>query len=130
MTVSPLGLCQIEIQVSDLAASLEFYDKVFGWPAVPAEIHGVTILQVPEECPFGISLVTGRHDASVQKGRIVLYFAVDDPKSVADRGGMYGGRLRFGPKKLAGYGTIYQLEDPAGIRWGLFKKAVTPPLAQ
>lgn len=123
MSISPQELCQIEIQVDDLDRSVQFYQNVFGWSPVPAEIHEVTVLDVPQECPYGISLVPGRHSKAADKGRIVLYFESKDPKALVDRALENGGTLRFGPKKLRGYGEIYQIVDPNGIRFGLFRKS-------
>ena len=123
--ISPSSLCQIEIQVNDLDRSLHFYREVFGWEAVPAEIHEVTVLSVPEECPYGISLVSGRHGTELQKGRIILYFPSENPNLLMEKAIEHGGKPRFGPKKLQGYGIIYQVEDPDGVRWGLFQRPPT-----
>ncbi len=121
--IDPTKLCQIEIQVTDLKKSLEFYEEVMGWRAVPAEIHLVTVLEVPSSCSFGISLVSSPHQRGPQTGSsLTLYFAHEDPEQILAKAGRWGGKVRFGPKKLPGYGHIYQIEDPNGVRFGLFKQ--------
>lgn len=117
--IDPNQLCQIEIHVSDLRRSLTFYEGVFGWRAAPAEIHDYVVLDVPEDCPFGIALAVNKAARS-SGSRSVLYFRVDDPKAIAERVEAHGGTLVFGPAKLGGYGTVYRIRDPDGQTFGLF----------
>jgi predicted enzyme related to lactoylglutathione lyase len=121
MNVSPEALCQIEIHSTQLDRSKVFYEQVFGWKAVPAEIHNYVVLGVPRECRWGIALVptTGPVKPS---GQIVLYFQVDDPELVASLAERHGGAKKFGPTKLPAYGSIWHITDPDGHRFGLFKK--------
>lgn len=120
MAISPTRLCQIEIPVSDLGKSGLFYEKTFGWRTAPAEMHEYAVLEVPESCPFGISLIPTARPRSGDA--TVIYFAVDDPKQIAALVSQHGGKIRFGPKKLGGYGEIWQVEDPDGNRFGLYYK--------
>ncbi len=120
MPVDPGRLCQLEIPVDDLSRALAFYEKVFGWRPVPAEIHEYVVMAVPDSCPFGISLVPRR--GATGGGGIVPYFAVDDAEAVAAAALAHGGRRRFGPMALAGYGIVYQLEDSEGNRLGLYAR--------
>lgn len=119
--LDPTGLCQIEIPVADMVKALAFYEKVFGWRPAPAELHEYIVLQVPKECPYGIALVPRR--SSEARDGAVLYFATQDPEAMCAEAVAHGGVKRFGPVALPGYGTIYQFEDPEGIRWGLFRRA-------
>ncbi len=125
--IDPTRLCQIEVQVEDLKAAATFYEEAFGWKVVPAELHEYVVLQVPDGCPFGIAL-TPRHSQSAAAGdareesRVVLYFAVEDPEAVVKAVEKAGGKKRFGPMPLMGYGSIYQVEDPEGTRFGLYLK--------
>lgn len=124
MIIDPTRLCQVEIQVQDLKAAAKFYEEAFGWSVVPAELHEYVVLKVPDDSPFGIALTpkrtapTSRWDAN----NVILYFGVDDPEAVVERVTAAGGRKRFGPMPLMGYGTIYQVEDPEGTRFGLYLK--------
>ncbi len=120
MTLLPTKLCQIEIPVLDIERSILFYERVFGWKQAPAEMHEYIVMQVPDDCPYGISLIPTRKERSGDS--VVLYFQTEDPKAVADAAKNNGGRLRFGPKKLGAYGDIYQIEDPDGNRFGLYFK--------
>ena len=52
--IDPTELCQIEIPVSDIEISLEFYSEVLGWHATPTEIHNYHILEVPKDCKFAL----------------------------------------------------------------------------
>lgn len=118
--VDPSKICQIEIYVSDLERSLRFYENALGWCAVPAEIHQVTVLKVPEGSPFGISLIEGGSRSSSERS-LVLYFSHEDPQRVLELVVTYGGTRKFGPRKLPGYGTIFQFTDPDGTCFGLFQ---------
>lgn len=123
--VDPRRLCQLEIPVDDPPRALAFYASVFGWQPVPAEIHEYVVLAVPDDCPFGMSLVPRRAPAAAtvpSNAGIVPYFGVADPEAVAVLAASHGGRRRFGPVKLAGYGEVYQIEDSEGNRVGLYRQ--------
>ena len=122
MHVNPTKLCQIEIYVSNLDHSLSFYENVFGWKRMPLEIQDYYVLNVPESCPFGLSLIPAK-TSQPKSSHNVLYFKVEDPEKIMEQAPKFHGRTRFGPKKVPGYGVIYQLEDPDGQRYGLFNKA-------
>jgi predicted enzyme related to lactoylglutathione lyase len=123
--IDPTRLCQIELQVTDLKAAAQFYAEAFGWQVVPAELHEYVVLQVPDGCPFGIALTPKRADGGASPGNVVLYFGVDDPEAVTRAVEKAGGKKRFGPMPLMGYGSIYQVEDPEGTRFGLYLKKTT-----
>ena len=115
-------LVQIEVLVSDLDRSLAFYRDVFHWHEVAAEMHDYKVLDTPPEWGFGISL---RPLGGEQFGpsRLVLYFAVPDPEKTSALAAEKGGKRLFGPRTLPSYGEIWQIEDPDGQRWGLFRAA-------
>ena len=119
--VNPKDLCQIEILAKEIETSLAFYREVFGWHRSPVEIHNYVVLDVPSDCPFGIALIPDRGGVSA-RSLSTLYFSVDNPEYIASLADKHGGKLVFGPKKLPGYGTIFQIEDPNGQRFGLFAK--------
>lgn len=127
--IDPRRLCQVELQVADLKAAAKFYEDAFGWRVVPADLHEYVVLQVPDDCPFGIALTPRRHsqgsEATRWESRVVLYFGVDDPDAVVRAVEAAGGKKRFGPMPLMGYGAIYQVEDPEGTRFGLYLKKTT-----
>jgi predicted enzyme related to lactoylglutathione lyase len=77
------------------------------------------VLKVPPECPFGIGIVPS---LAATGGGPVLYFACENPAALAEKVVAAGGLMRFGPQKLFGYGEIYKLEYPCGVRWGLYRK--------
>lgn len=120
--IDPTRLCQVEIQVEDLKAAAKFYEDAFGWRVVPAELHEYVVLQVPDACPFGIALTPKRAGGGASPGNVVLYFGVDDPEAVVKAVEAAGGKKRFGPMPLMGYGAIYLVEDPEGTRFGLYLK--------
>ena len=120
MTLLPTKLCQIEIPVLDIERATLFYERVFGWKQAPADMQEYIVMQVPDDCPYGISLIPTRKERSGDS--VVLYFQTEDPTAVAEAAKNNGGRLRFGPKKLGAYGDIYQIEDPDGNRFGLYLK--------
>jgi predicted enzyme related to lactoylglutathione lyase len=119
----PTKLCQIEIPVSDIERSILFYNQVFGWKQVPAEMHEYIVLDVPDDCPYGISLIPTKKERTGDS--VVLYFQTENPEMIAEAAKEHGGRLRFGPKRLGAYGNVYQIEDPDGNRFGLYLKPTT-----
>ena len=119
--IDPKKLCQVEIHATRLDVSRKFYEEVFGWKAVPAEMHNYLVLDVPEDCPFGISIVPSL-GAKTSSGQIILYFEVQSAASIAERAEQFGGSKKFGPTKLPAYGNIWQITDPDGHRFGLFEK--------
>lgn len=119
--IDPSKLCQIEFCVANPQKTVEFMQSVFGWTASPAELQEYIIIDVPEECPYGISVVA-QSQSETRAQPIVLYFAVHEIEKVIDRAKKNGAQIRFGPKKLPGYGTIYQINAPDGLRFGIFEK--------
>jgi predicted enzyme related to lactoylglutathione lyase len=119
--IDPKKLCQVEIHAARLDVSRKFYEEVFGWKTVPAEIHNYLVLDVPKDCPFGISIVPSL-GAKTSSGQIILYFEVEDAAHIAERAEKFGGSKKFGPTKLPAYGNIWQITDPDGHRFGLFEK--------
>jgi predicted enzyme related to lactoylglutathione lyase len=122
LIVDPRRLCQLEIHSTDLERSVRFYELAFGWRRLPADMHEYVVLDVPRDCPFGISLVPNPN-AKQQEGasRIVVYFGVSDPEDVVRRVVEAGGSRRFGPQRFGTFGEIYQVADPDGTRFGLYK---------
>lgn len=120
MEVSPTRICQIEIPVADLEKAAQFFELAFGWQQAPAEMHEYAVMIVPDDCPFGISLIPAKSKHSGDG--VTVYFAVDDPNLVVEKVESAGGRLRFGPKNLGIYGEIWQVEDLDGNRFGLHSK--------
>lgn len=118
MSVDPTHLCQLEIPVSNMPRALSFYERAFGWRAAPAELHEYVVIDVPESCPYGIALVPRRGEPG--RAGLTAYIRVEDPVAVCQAVVDAGGTKRFGPMQLPGYGTIFQVEDPDGNRWGLF----------
>jgi predicted enzyme related to lactoylglutathione lyase len=87
-------------------------------------MHEYVVLAVPEGTPFGLALVpNAKPDPRAgHTAGVTLYFACDDPEAIVARAEAAGGGKRFGPLRLFGYGQIYQVEDPDGTRFGLYKK--------
>ena len=119
--IDPKKLCQVEIHATRLEVSRKFYEEVFGWKAVPAEMHNYLVLDVPEDCPFGISIVPSI-GAKLSSGQIILYFEVQNAAEIAEKAAQFGGAKKFGPARLPAYGDIWQITDPDGHRFGLFEK--------
>jgi predicted enzyme related to lactoylglutathione lyase len=122
--IDPRKLCQLEIHATRMDVSQKFYEAVFGWKTVPAELHNYLVLDVPPDCPFGISIVPSLGGRS-SSGQIILYFEVQDAAKIADKAAAFGGTKKFGPTRLPAYGNIWQITDPDGHRFGLFEKQTT-----
>ena len=126
MQVLPTALVQIEIHATQLNRSKLFYEQVFGWKQVPAELHNYIVLDVPRDCPWGISLVPTIGPIK-PSGQIVLYFEVENAESIASLAELHGGSKKFGPSNLPAYGQIWHIADPDGHRFGLFEKKADAP---
>ncbi|MFY7930787.1 MAG: VOC family protein [Oligoflexus sp.] len=122
--LNPQALCQLEFHTVDLEASLRFFAATFGWQPVPITLHEYVVLAVPDDCPFGISLVSHGPQASSEsrlQQPVVPYFrwegSVETLLTLVTR---YGGRVLGGPRLIPGYGQVYNLVDPGGIQLGIF----------
>jgi predicted enzyme related to lactoylglutathione lyase len=130
LLVDPSRLCQIEVHVQDLTRATQFYAEAFGWTAAPAELHQYVVLNVPKDNRFGLSLIpsrTGNAPSTGSASKVVIYFAVGDPEVVVRRAESAGGRKRLGPMQLSGYGEVWQVEDPEGVCWGLYRQTAPSP---
>ena len=130
MKINPRDLCQVDLCVRDRRRSLQFYEDVFGWRAAPAEVHGMTFLDVPEDCPWGIALVDEPTLPAGGTGRTVLYFACDDPALVHSRVAAAGGRPGPGPVRVPGYGKVWRFEDPDGLAFGVYQAESGEPVSR
>lgn len=134
--IDPTRLCQLWIEVSDLARAQAFYEKVFGWRPVPADLHEMVVLDVPPTCPFGVALIQKARPENQgsptpptlapHPGRLKAAFAVEKPETLVNRCLTQGGTLLSGPTPYLGYGLMWDIADPDGIPWGLFQKADAP----
>lgn len=119
--IDPTELCQIELCVANPQSTVAFLQNVFGWTTAPAELQDYIVIDVPETCPYGISIVA-QAQGEPRAQPVVLYFAVENVEEVIEKVKKNRGQVRFGPKKLPGYGTIYQIATPDGLRFGIFEK--------
>ena len=117
--VTPDSLCQIEIYVSSLGVSLEFYEKVFGWKKVPAYMHNLCVLDV-KDSKIGVALVPSITKAN-QKS--TLFFRVEsaaDVEQILKIAEKLTGKKPKRGRFLPGFGTVTYVIDPDGHRLGLF----------
>ncbi len=130
-TVDPTRLCQLLIEVSDLSRAKNFYQDVFGWHCVPADLLEMAVIDVPKDCPFGIALVPKVVHADLSQGPkqpsskvgLKAVFAVDDPEAIVERCRSWESCRTSGPHTHPGYGLVWDITDPDGLTWGLFRKA-------
>ena len=112
------NLCQIEIKVTDVKRSQEFYEHVFGLKLVPAEIHNYYLLEVSEKSTFGISLLP--QEKVEPNHSVILYFRLDSLDGIKEKlTSLESGCFR-GERLVPGYGRAIFVEDPDGHRFGLF----------
>ena len=126
--IHPHKLCQLELHSEDSPSSIAFFGEVFGWTAVPIAIHEYTVLSVPDDCSFGISIVGHRpQEKHAAVTGVVPYFAMGhDIDMLLAKVEAQGGKLIWGPRPVPGYGQVYLVEDPGGIRVGLYAKDHQP----
>lgn len=135
--LDPSRLCQMEISVHDPVRAMRFYGAVFGWVAVPADLHNYHVMATPPNCHFGIALVRKASPATASAAGqeavpewpgVVNYFECDDPEAIIGVVGMHGGKLRSGPITIPGYGRTWQIIDTEGNTFGIFQaqKSIVP----
>jgi predicted enzyme related to lactoylglutathione lyase len=117
--VDPSKLCQIEFWVRDRKAAEEFYLNALGWKTVPVEILNYSLLEVPEQCPFGIALVSAPGASGGSSPTV--HFAVDDLAAVAERVNQAGGKVVGQPRPIPGGGKTQVIEDLDGNRLGIYQ---------
>lgn len=122
--VDPAALCQLEIPVSDLSCSLDFYESVLGWKAVPAEIFDYAVMTISEDSRYGIAL---KRVPSFQSHgeHVLVYFRTDLLEEVLVKAGEKGGRIVNKLRVIAGFGVAAVFADPDGNRIGLFHRQAT-----
>lgn len=120
--IDPKKLCQLEIHSTNLGATINFFAEVFEWPAVPIAIHDYTVLRVPDDSPFGVSIVSDRSRASSPGGNgVIPYFAYESNiEDLLLKVQSHGGRILWGPRPFPGYGQVYLLEAPGDIHLGIY----------
>lgn len=120
--IDPNKLCQLELHSTDNSASSKFFADVFGWPTLPVAMHEYSVLVVPKDCPYGISIVRVEAEAlTAPLTGVVPYFALDqDITEFLSKVLEAGGRLIWGPRTAPAYGQIYMIEAPGGIRLGIY----------
>jgi predicted enzyme related to lactoylglutathione lyase len=112
-------IVQIEIPVSDLKRSEQFYAEVFKWHRAPTDMHNYHILDVPKDAGFGVALVGGHKENTIAHS-MTLYLECKNIREIIKSAETSSGKVLFGPKKIPPYGEIFQIADPDGHRWGLF----------
>lgn len=113
-------ICQIEIKVSNIKRSLEFYEKFFAWKPTPVSIHNVFVLNLPKESPYGISLIP--HEKPDIGSALTLYFKASKEEFLTLKQKAVDLRLENSsePRMVSGYGEIFYIEDPDGHCFGIF----------
>ena len=114
-------LCQIEVEVTDITRARNFYETVFALKTLPAEMHRYYILEVPSDCPYGISLRLT--DQVVPSQSVLLYFAVPTLEGIGARVELAQSGAIEGKRVIPGYGQAALVTDPDGHRFGLFSPA-------
>lgn len=120
--LSPQRLCQIEVQVTDLSRATRFYATVFGWEAVPADLFQYAILSVPDDSPFGISLLAAPGNQNTTS-RSTLFLKMESAEELQEliervKSEQQGETLKT--RVVPGYGVVWTFSDPDGQKWGLF----------
>jgi predicted enzyme related to lactoylglutathione lyase len=117
----PKTFCQLELQSTDVPATLKFLVHVLGWKAVPIALHEQVVIDVPSDCPFGIS-VKALADHKRARPTVIPYFrwetSIEDLRCLALQ---FGGELGDEPQMIPGYGKTYSLSIPGGLVLGIFK---------
>ena len=110
------ALGYLQLPTTDLAASIAFYDAVFGWRG--EEEHGSF------EGPGLIGQWTTDLSPALEGGP-VLWLVVDDLFPTLERVTDFGGAVRSRPQLDQGERWLCEVDDPSGNRLGLVVRART-----
>lgn len=105
-----------EVPTKDVAASMKFYSKVFGWK-FDTRPNGMTMI-ADEKGAFGhFWPLKGKLPSRPQ---VSAYVTVASVGPVLTKAKKHGGRVIQAKTKLPdGMGTVGEFADPVGIVWGL-----------
>lgn len=133
--ITSSGFAHVRLTVTDIAASKEFYDRIFGWPIVadesaragdaevresPDQVYGGVVYQTPSGTQLGLRPAASSGDEfnSTRTGLDHVSFAVDSreeldsAREALDELGAEHGDI----KELADFGiAILSFSDPDGI---------------
>ncbi len=107
----PIAL--VVISSRDLAASCEFYTRVFGWPLT--RLTG-DLAVCPGGTGPGIAVRAGIPEGFPSA---VPFVTVTDVKAALAAAVASGGAEERAPWALPGFGTMARFTDPSGTLWGL-----------
>ena len=110
----PVGPSFISLQVRDLAAAAEFYERRLGLPRAPASPPGAVVFTT-EPIAFGVRdrLAATDLDAGPPGLGIALWFEVDGVQSLHDQLTGYGVPIVTAPFD-GPFGRTFAIEDPDG----------------
>lgn len=110
------AFCWNELSTSDLAASKDFYGRVFGWSwgGVPEYAEA----QAGGRAVAGVAPLRTPSDAA---DSWLVYFGADDVDAAARRAAELGARVLVEPTDIPGTGRFSVLADPQGAAFALFK---------
>lgn len=107
-----------EITATDVAATAEFYGRVFGWKTGPSEfIPGYVLLGL------GTSEGGAVMERKYHNQPTIVWFEVDDLDATIEKVVAAGGRAVNAKQSLPGVGDLVYVADPEGTVIGLKQPA-------
>lgn len=124
-----MRLCQLEFQSTDIEASLQFVEGILGWTRAPVSIQDQFIIKMPQNSPYGISLrsIAAQKKPKAPHGPLVYFESDISLQILKARTQELGGRIISEPNIVVGYGMIMVVEDPGGLRFGLYEAKFEGP---
>lgn len=124
------ALCWAELYTEDPSAATAFYGEVFGWGTAIQPYEGGDYVMVhpvgdAEDMFAGVVPLADDPEQPKPGPRWLLYFAVPDCDTTAQRAGDLGGTVPLPPFDIPGVGRAARLTDPHGAAF-----AVITPLPQ
>jgi predicted enzyme related to lactoylglutathione lyase len=117
MSISPNSFCQLELHSRDPIQSLAFLRDIMGWIPVPVAFQDSTVIQVPDDCPYGISILK---NAQAGPGPVPYFEIKGGLEEILTKSRALGAHLVSGPRLIPGYGQAAVVEEAGGIRLGFF----------
>lgn len=116
------SVCQLEIRVRDLAASVAYYDKAFGWRFEVMPAQGYALTRQPVGIAVGLQAVL----PEVPLGT-VPYLLTDDITRDTRRAQELGARLLMDETPSGDAGSWSHLVDPFGNELAFWQPRRRPP---
>lgn len=120
----PVGsICWRDLTVPEAVAVRDFYARVVGWQAEPADMgeYSDFTMNAPDSGEAVAGICHARGPNADLPAQWLIYITVADVEESARRCAELGGRVLAGPRGMGVHGRYCVIQDPAGAVAALFE---------